>query len=121
MALDLARGILAAHPGRRSALLALVDAVRLLARRPLAVAGMGLVGTLAALGTAAALLLLRAQIRQGSPAGIAAAFVLAQLAVAAVGWGRAARIAGFAELVRADAAERAVVAPAPAPAMPIAS
>ena len=105
--LDLARGAFAAQPERRSALVAWWHAVRVLFRRPLLALGMGLAG-LAVPGLVAALfVLLRQQITQGSAATVALALVLSQLALAAIGWGRASRIVGFAELVRADAADRA--------------
>jgi hypothetical protein len=56
---------------------------------------------------AALLLLVRLQISQRTTAGTLAALLLAQLALAAIGWARASRVMGFTELVRADAAERA--------------
>jgi hypothetical protein len=81
--------------------------VRLLLRRPLRTFALGAVGSLAGTGLALVLMLLRLRIEQATPARVALAFLLAQLATIAVGWGRAARIIGFAELVRADAAESA--------------
>lgn len=104
--LDLARGTFAAQPERRSALFAWWHGVRVLCRRPLLALGMGLAG-LAVSGVLAALLVfLRQQIPQRSGVTVALALVLSQLALAAIGWGRASRIIGFAELVRADAADR---------------
>ena len=105
--LDLARGTFAAQPERWSAFRALWHAVRVFVRRPLQVIGMGFVGTVSALIVAAILVALRQRIVQGSGGTVLLAFVVSQLSVAAIGWGRAARIIGFAELVRADAAERA--------------
>jgi hypothetical protein len=115
LTLDLARGVFAAEPHRRSALMAWTHGLRVLWRRPLRALSLALLASGIALGLSAALLLLRLQIRQGSAAAVLLALAVAQLAVAAIGWGRTARVIGFAELVRADAAERArQSAPAPA-------
>jgi hypothetical protein len=107
LTLDAGRARLAVEPGRRSAFLAWWAGVRLLVRRPLRTFALGAVGTLAGPGLALVLMLLRLRVEQATPARVALAFVLAQLATLAVGWGRAARIIGFAELFRVEAAERA--------------
>jgi hypothetical protein len=107
LTLDAGRARLAVEPGRRSAFLAWWAGVRLLLRRPLRTFALGAVGTLAGSGLALVLMLLRLRIEQATPARLVLAFVLAQLATLAVGWGRAARIIGFAELFRVEAAERA--------------
>ena len=104
--LDLSRGTFAAQPERRSAFRALWHAARVLVRRPLQVIGMGFAGLLASLLIAAVLVALRQRIVQSSGATVLLAFVVSQLSLAAIGWGRAARIIGFTELVRADAADR---------------
>jgi hypothetical protein len=124
---DAARAQFAAEPTRRSALAALWSAARLVVRRPLRALGVGAIGTAAGLGTAAVFMALRLRIDQGGVLRIGAAWLLAQMAQVAIGWGRASRIFGFAELARADAAVRARAVhlepaaaspPAPRPAMP---
>jgi len=103
---DGARAQFAADPGRRSGAVAVWSALRLLGRRPLRTLGAGLLGTAVGLGLASALMALRLQIAQAGPATIALAWLLAQAAHLAVGWGRATRLFGLAELSRADAADR---------------
>jgi hypothetical protein len=115
---DAARAQFAAAPERRSALFALGAALRLVVRRPLRVLLIGLVGGLCAAVPSALLMLLRLRLPQRNPALVALAWLLAQLAVVAVGWGRNVRIFGLAELCRADAAERLrklPVVPTPVP------
>jgi hypothetical protein len=97
---DAARAHFAAEPTRRSALIALWNAARLLARRPLRVLAVGATGTAVGLGLAAVLMALRIQVNQAGVAGMALAWMLAQAAHLAVGWGKGARIFGLAELVR---------------------
>jgi hypothetical protein len=104
---DAARAQFAAEPTRRSALAALWSAIRLVVRRPLRAIGVGAAGTAAALGSAALLMGVRLRIEQSGTLGIGVAWLLAQLAQIAIGWGRAARIFGLAELSRVDAADRA--------------
>jgi hypothetical protein len=117
--LDLARGVFAAQPERRSAFLAWWHGVRVFLRQPLRVLGLALLGTLLALALAAGLMLVRLQITQGTAATVLLALVLSQLAVAAIGWGRAVRVIGLAELVRADAAEQARLAQPPVAAVQV--
>jgi hypothetical protein len=95
----------AARP-RRSAMLALWSALRLFVRWPLRVLGIGVAGALAAAVPSALLMLLRLRLPQRNPALVALAWLLAQLAIVAVGWGRNVRIFALAELSRADAAQR---------------
>ena len=114
--LDLGRGVMAVQPDRRSALLAWWHGVRVLVRRPVAVLGFGLFTTIASLLLAALFLIVRLKIPQGRGAGVAAALLFSQLALVCIGWGRATRIAGFAELVHADQAERARIVEPPPPA-----
>ncbi|HYS07121.1 MAG TPA: hypothetical protein VEP66_00195 [Myxococcales bacterium] len=104
---DTARAQFAADPSRRSALGALVAAGRLLARRPFRCIAVGAVGAAVGLGGASAAMAVRLQIAQSGPAAVALAWLLAQAAATAVGWGRAARIEGLAELSRTEAAWRA--------------
>ena len=106
LVLDAARALFAAEPSHRSALAALWSALRLMVRRPLPALGIGALGSLAGLGPAAFLMIVRLRIEQASVPRIAVAWALAQAAHLAIGWGRAARIFGLAELARADAADR---------------
>ncbi|MFN2549111.1 MAG: hypothetical protein ABR567_16945 [Myxococcales bacterium] len=99
--LDGARARFAAEPGRQSALLAVWSAAGLLARRPLRMLGIGALGMLVGLGGAAAFMALRSRVEP-----VALAWVLAQGAHLAVGWGRGARIFGLTDLSRADTAKR---------------
>jgi hypothetical protein len=107
LTVDAGRAWFAAQPARRSAFFALGAGVRLVARRPLRSLSIGLSGGLLGVGLAASIMVLRQQLPQASAAMVALAFVLAQLAVASVGWGHAARLIGLTELARADAADRA--------------
>ena len=103
---DLARAHFAADPTRRSAVLALWHGVRIFFRRPLRVLTLGGGGAFVAIGLAALFMLARLQVVQAGAGAIALAWVLAQAAHLSVGWGRSTRIFAFAELVRADAADR---------------
>ncbi len=107
LAVDSGRAQFAADPGRRSAIGSLWRGARVLVRRPARVLAIGAAGTVAGLGIAAALMALRLQIPQGAPATLALAWLLAQGAQVAIGWGHAARIEGLAELSRVDAEDRA--------------
>ena len=104
---DAARAQFAADPARRSALAALWSGARMAAKRPLRAAGIGALGAALGLGVSLALMAVRLQIAQTGAASMALAWLLAQGAQLAVGWGRALRIEGLAELSRADVADRA--------------
>ena len=106
LTLDAGRAVISAQPLRRSAFLAWWAGVRLIVRLPLRTLSLGLLGTLAGFGLAAAVMLARLRLLQGGAVRVAIAWVLAQAAVVAVGWGKAIRIAGLAELARADLADR---------------
>ena len=106
LTLDAGRAHFAAEPHRRSALLAWWTGLQLLLRRPGRVLGFGLLTTVAGAGLAFGFLLLRLRIHQVGPASLLVAFLLGELAAASVGWDRASRLIGLAELVRADAADR---------------
>ncbi|MFL5294403.1 MAG: hypothetical protein ACJ79U_23020 [Myxococcales bacterium] len=106
LCVDAARGMLAAEAYRQSALAASWAGLRLVVRRPLRALGLGLATLLAGGGAAFVLLLLRLRIPQAGAGSVLAAFVLAQLGAAGIAWHRAARIVGFADLARADAADR---------------
>lgn len=119
---DAARAQFAADNSRRSAVLALGRAARLLVKRPLRVLLIGLVGGAAALAPAALFMALRLEVKQGNAAMVALAWLLAQAAQASIGWGRNTRLFALADLTRADAAFRArprtpvpLVARAPTP------
>lgn len=112
---DTARAQFAAAPQRRSALFALGSGLRLFVRRPLRVLAIGLAGAACAAVPSALLMLLRLRLPERNLALVALAWLLAQLAVVAVGWGHNVRIFALAELSRADAAERLRVPPVPAP------
>jgi hypothetical protein len=103
---DAGRAAFAADPQRRSAWLAWGTGVRLLGRRPWRTLLAGAAPLAIAALAAACLLSLRLRIHQTGWASVALAFLLAELAVAALGWNRAARLVALAELIRADAAER---------------
>ncbi|MGZ6123533.1 MAG: hypothetical protein ACXWLR_01150 [Myxococcales bacterium] len=111
---DAGRAQFVADPGRRSALLALWGGLRMLIRRPLRALAVGALGTVLGLGVAAALMTVRLRISQGGPATMALAWLLAQGAQVAIGWGRAIRIEGLSDLSRVDAASRARIAAATA-------
>jgi hypothetical protein len=116
---DAGRARLAAEPHRRSAVRALWAGVKLIRRRPLHALSLGAVTMIAGLLVAAVLLVVRQQITQGSTMAILVAFVIGQLAVAAVAWGRAAKLCGLVEIARdlplASATIRVTVtSPAPA-------
>ena len=107
LTVDAGRARLAAEPHRRSAFRAWWAGLRLVVRRPLRALGVGATGSIVGLGLAALLLVVRLRVVQSSAGTIAVAWVLAQLAVLAIAWGRASRIFGLTELARADSAERA--------------
>jgi hypothetical protein len=115
LVVEAARAQFAADPGRRSAVAALWSGARLLLRRPARAFAVGLAGAVAGPALAVAIMALRLQVVQSGAAGIGLAWLLAQAALVAVGWGRATRILGLAELSRADAAARVQAGPRPAP------
>jgi hypothetical protein len=97
---EAARAHLALDGTLRSGWRAWLRGVQLLGRRPLAVATLFVVPTVA--GTIAAALPLLVRVRVVGSNGLLfwTAFVLTQLGVAAIGWGRAARIFALTQLVR---------------------
>jgi hypothetical protein len=103
---DAGRAAFVAQPHRRSAWLAWCSGVRLFAHRPWrSLLASGLPSAIGAL-VAAFALSLRVRVHQSGTGSLLLAFLLAELAVAAVGWHRAARLIALAELMRADAADR---------------
>jgi hypothetical protein len=105
--LDAGRAHFAAQPERRSAFLAWWRGAVLLARHPVRVLGLCAVTFGLGQGLALLLLALRLHLPQTSAPMVAIAFVVGQLAVAAVAWDRASRLSGLTELVRADLVGRA--------------
>lgn len=97
------RGALAADPALRSAVRAWGRGVRLLLRRPLATLLVYLGTALVGYGLAGGLGVLRLQASGGGWADVLVGVVLTQLVVAAVAWGRGARLYAMADLARNDA------------------
>jgi hypothetical protein len=103
LTVEAARAQFAADGALRSALRAWGRGLKLVAARPGAVLVRYLVPTLLSLGLAALLLALR--IRLAGPWTVVT-FLLTQLGVAAIGWGRAGRIMSLATLVRQQGGAR---------------
>jgi hypothetical protein len=122
LTLDAGRARMAARPERRSALLAWLSGTWLVLRRPVRSLGVGAVGALAGIGLGLAVMAARQRLPAGPAWSIWTGVVLAQVAAASVGWGRAIRIAGLAELARDDSEarerRRAGRAAVPEPARP---
>ena len=106
LTLDAGRARMAAEPGRRSAFLAWLSGAWLVLRRPVRSLVVGILGALAGLGLGLAVMGARQRLPVGPAWSTWAAVLLAQVAAAAVGWGRAIRIAALAELARGDREER---------------
>ena len=103
------RAHLPADDRRRSAWGAWWASVKLLVRRPLPVLGLYLGPTLASLAVAFVLLAVRIRLEGSNAFLFWLAFLVTQLAVAAIGWGRAARLFALTDMLRAPPA---AVAPA---------
>src|SRR5262249_23751224 len=88
--------------------------VRQLVRQPVAVLTLYVGPSLVGLVVAAALLLVRVRISAASFVGFLVGFVLVQLAVAAVGWGRASRLFALSALARGGHAAATPTEAAPA-------
>lgn len=99
------RAVMAADPSRRSAVKAWWRGVVLFARRPIAVLVVYLGTVLAGEGLALAFGFARTQVPAATPGGLLVGFLLVQLVVAAVAWGRIARLYGLSALAR-DAQHR---------------
>lgn len=100
---EVARAVLVAEPERRSALLAWWRGVRFLVRRFPRVFGLCFVTTVVALALAFGLTAIRLRLDVTGPALIAMEFLVAQGAIAVLGWGRSARLAGLVDMLRAEA------------------
>lgn len=103
---DCGRALFAAEPHRRSAFFAVFGGLRLFLRRPFRALLIGVFTWLLALLVAALFLRARFLIPQAGTSGMVLAFVMAQLAVASVVWGRATRLIALTGLARADALAR---------------
>jgi hypothetical protein len=103
--IEAGRAHLAAQPERKSAFLAWWSGVRLTLRHARRVLGLCLVTTLLGVGGALLVTALRYRIAQGGPVTIALAFVLGQLAIVAIAWGRSSRMVGLVDLVRAESGD----------------
>jgi len=95
--------VLGSERRRTSAVLAWWGGVKLLLRRPLALLGSYLVITALGLAIAALLALARLRVPALGAGGTAAAFLLTQLAVLALGWMRSARLFALIALARDQA------------------
>jgi len=100
--LEVGRAVLVAEPERKSAFLAWWRGVRFFARRFPSVLGLCAVTTLISVAIAAALTALRMRMNVTGPALIAVEFLVAQGAIAVLGWGRSSRLAGLVDLLRAQ-------------------
>ena len=96
------RAHFAAQPERKSALLAWWAGARLTVRHPLRVLGLCLLTTVLGVGGALLVTALRYRIVSTGFGTIVLTFLLAQLAVAAIAWGRSSRLVGLVELIRAQ-------------------
>ena len=108
--IEAGRAQLAADDARRSAWGAWWASVKLLVRRPLPVLGLYLAPTLVSLAVAFVFLVVRIRLDGANALLFWLAFLVTQLAVATIGWGRAARLFALTDLVRVPP----VVAPAAA-------
>jgi hypothetical protein len=98
--LDLGRAVLALDRRRKSAVLAWLDGLRVIARRPLAVLGLYFGITAVGLGLAGLLAVARLNFPALGAASFLGGLLLAQLAVLVLAWMRCARLFGLMELAR---------------------
>jgi hypothetical protein len=116
LTVDAGRARMAAQPARRSAFLAWLSGTWMVIRRPFRAVRVGILGALAGVGLGLVVMAVRQRLPAGPAWSAWAGILLAQVAAAAVGWGRAIRIAGLAELARGDGeADRSPVPADPAP------
>jgi hypothetical protein len=99
---EVGRAVLVAEPERRSAFLAWWRGVRFFVRRFPRVFGLCFVTTFIALVLAFGLTALRLRLDVTGPALIGMEFLVAQGAIAVLGWGRSARLAGLVDMLRAE-------------------
>jgi hypothetical protein len=103
LTVDAGRARMAAQPARRSAFLAWLSGTWMVVRSPIRAGRVGVVGAVAGIGLGLMVMALRQRLPSGPAWSAWAGVLLAQVAAATVGWGRAIRIAGLAELARGDA------------------
>ena len=99
------RAVMAADPSRRSAVKAWWRGTRLLVQRPVAVLVVYLGTLVAGQGLALAFAYARTQVVAATPGALVLGVLLVQLLVAAIAWGRIARLYGLSLLAR-DAQQR---------------
>jgi hypothetical protein len=97
---ETARAELAANPRSRSVLRAFARAGKRVAVNPLAMLGLYLAPTVASLVVAALLVLIRLRIDGATSSGLVIGFVVTEMAVAVIGWGKASRLFALTALVR---------------------
>jgi hypothetical protein len=100
LVVDAGRARLAAEPERRSAVKALGAGVKLIVKRPAQALAIGASTTAVSLLIATIVLVVRNQFAQTSGAAVLFAFLIGQLAVMAIAWGRAAKLCGLVEIAR---------------------
>jgi len=96
------RAHLAAQPERKSAFLAWWSGVRLAIRRPAKVFAVCSLTSVLGVGGALLVTALRFRITEGGVATIALGFLLGQVAVMAIAWGRSSRLVGLVEIIRGE-------------------
>jgi hypothetical protein len=101
VSIDTARAELGADPALRQGWRAWVRGLRQLTTQPASVLGLYLLPTLAGLLLATLLLAVRVQVAPVTGVRFLVGLILTQLAVAAVGWGRASRLFALSALARA--------------------
>lgn len=104
--IEAARAFIVVRPADGGALRAWWRGVKLLARRPLPAFGLYLAAVIVALVIVAAIAFVRVRIAPIGWPALLGAFVLAQLGVAAIAWGRIARLRALAHLASDDALRR---------------
>jgi hypothetical protein len=104
VSIDAARAELGADPELRKGWRAWLRGIRLLQTRPLSVLALYLVPTLAGLLLATLLLAVRVRVAPVTGIRFVVGLILTQLAVAAIGWGRASRLLALSALARSPRA-----------------
>lgn len=106
LTVEAGRAELAAQPSSRSAFKAWLRGAGLVARRPVAALSLYLVPTLLGGLSAFVLVLVRMRLVPASPGAWAIAFVVTQLVVAAVAWGRVSRLFALHDLAGGSSREK---------------
>lgn len=102
LTVDAARARIADRPDRKSALLAWLSGTWLVLRHPVQAVAIALLGVVAGPLLGLAVMAARERLPVGPGWAMVAGVVLAQLAAAAVGWGRAVRVIALTGLSRDD-------------------